>query len=352
LPALLILNGCQQPGGQKQEQDNVADNQVKTIPDTADVTNNFYDNAETYSLKINPFFVEGEISNPGEISFSSLPLHSVIVKEAALSADSNKFIGAYRYDGYSLLDILNNCILNKANEKEFPPIIDLFVEVENAAGEKVIISWGEIYYPSHLHEILIASKVMRIVPSKTKELWPLPVESKLVVAADLITERNISAPVKITVRSCTRSFETIKGKSPTFSQKIDFIAGDKLLFSIENFPTDLQVQTYESIFYGRGRGIHSTQPFQGIMLKDLFKPHFNLTKRNLQQGLITIKADDGYRGVFTCSEVMNRNDQAETLLIHQPEEKDGGAFRLFPAGDFFSDRAIKAISHIYIDLPK
>jgi len=33
---------------------------------------------------------------------------------------------------------------------------------------------------------------MRIVPSKTKELWQLPETSKLVVANDLLTERNIS----------------------------------------------------------------------------------------------------------------------------------------------------------------
>jgi hypothetical protein len=59
-------------------------------------------------------------------------------------------------------------------------------------------------------------------------------------------------------------------------------------------------------------------------------------------------AKDGYRGVFTFSEIFNRNDQSETLLIFIPDEKDGGAFRLFPAGDFFSDRAIKAVESIYV----
>ena len=43
---------------------------------------------------------------------------------------------------------------------------------------------------------------------------------------------------------------------------------------------------------------------------------------------------------------MNRNDQEEVLLIQYGEGSDGGKFRLFPAGDFFSDRAIKAISEI------
>ncbi len=90
---------------------------------------------------------------------------------------SNAFIGAYRYDGYSLFDILNDRILKKKNKEEFSPIIDLYVEIENAKGEKVVLSWGEIYYPNFLHNSIIATDVMRIVPSKTKELWPLPSES-------------------------------------------------------------------------------------------------------------------------------------------------------------------------------
>jgi hypothetical protein len=84
------------------------------------------------------------------------------------------------------------------------------------------------------------------------------------------------------------------------------------------------------------------------MLKDIIKNYADFNQRTLQTGLILIVAKDGYRGVFTYSEVMNRNDQAETLLIYDPAEKDGGAFRLFSAGDFFSDRAVKAVEGIYI----
>jgi hypothetical protein len=46
---------------------------------------------------------------------------------------------------------------------------------------------------------------------------------------------------------------------------------------------------------------------------------------------------------------MNRNDQAEVLLVPCKEEKDGGQFRIFPSCDFFSDRAVKAVSEIYIN---
>lgn len=317
-------------------------------PDTTDLTNNFYDNAKDHELRVNSLFIEGEVSNPGLFSFEGLPLHSVIVKETLLSESGDKFVGAYRYDGYSLFDILNNSAIEKKNKEEFPPIIDMYVQVENEKGEKVNISWGEIYYPNHLHEIIIATKVMRIVPSKTKDLWPLPTESKLVFGTDLITERNISSPTVITILSYPKSFVTVKGMSPVFSPDVKLYVNDSLATTFNGLPSNIQPQTYHTIFYGRGRGIHSTQPFTGYMLKDFLAPFYPVNASALKTGIVLIAAKDGYRGVYTFSELMNRNDQAQTLLVYAPDEKDGGAYRLFPAGDFFSDRAIKAVESIYI----
>ncbi len=346
---LLVFLGfsCAEPN--KPVQNDSAKPVDKSLPaDTADLTNNFYDNAETFNLSGPDIYIGGELANSGQVRFDGLPLRSIIVKETLLSESGDKFVGAYRYDGYSLLDILNKCKLEKKNQAEFPPIIDMYVQVENEKGDKVNISWGEIYYPNHLHEIIIATKVMRIVPSKTKDLWPLPTESKLVFGTDLITERNISSPAVITILSYPKSFVTVKGMSPVFSPDVKLYVNDSLTTTISGLPSDSHPQTYHTIFYGRGRGIHSTQPFTGYMLKDMLAPYYPFNAASLKTGIVLIAAKDGYRGVYTFSELMNRNDQAETLLIYAPEETDGGAFRLFPAGDFFSDRAIKAVESIYI----
>lgn len=246
---------------------NVPDKGLKIVSaaDPADKNNNFYDNADTYALPGGEIMVEGEIENPGFVDFSALRKHSLIIKEALIGPDGkNQFTGAYRYDGYSLFDILSSRILKKRNKDEFASVIDLYVIIENARGEKVVLNWGEIYYPNNLHKCLIATEVARIVPSKSGELWPLPAERKLVVSNDLL--------------------------------------GDYLKFSHENL--------------------------QGTML--------------------TIIGIDGYRAVFSLSEVMNRNDQEEVLLVPCIGNEDGGRYRLFPACDFFSDRAIKAVSEISI----
>jgi len=319
---------------------------VIPVADAGDRNNNFYDNAETYSLSGDEIEVTGEIENPGKVDFSRLSKHSVIVKETLLKEDgTDTFVGAYRYDGYSLFDILTDRIIKKKNTSEFKPIIDLYVEIENLKGEKVILSWGEIYYPNSLHSCIIATDVARIVPGKTKDLWPLPSERKLVVGNDLVTERNISNPVRITVRSWPKSIPVNRDLDPLYSAEFNIFDGENLLKTIKESPK-LQLETVHTIFYGRGKGIHSTQPFTGFYLKEILQKYFDMNKKNLQQGLVTIVGKDGYRSVYSYSEIMNRNDQAEVLLVPCKEEKDGGQFRVFPSCDFFSDRAVKAVSEI------
>jgi hypothetical protein len=319
---------------------------VAQLPDTTDMTNNFYDNTQTFSLPVKELTIEGEISNPGKVDFSVLPVRSVIVKETLLdSSGGDRFVGAYRYDGYSIFDILDKRIINKSNNAEFNPIIDLFVEIENEKGEKVVFSWGELYYPNNLYKILIATGVSRIVPSKTKELWPLPVESKIVVANDLITERNISNPVKITVRSFPKSFKVIKGMSPMYSDRFKLFNENKEVAVIAP-ETAKENITFNTIFYGRGKGIHSTTPFKGILLKDVIGKYYDFNRINLRSGIMCLAGKDGYRCAVSYSELFNRNDQQEFLLVKSDPGEDGGLFRIFPASDFFSDRAIKSVSEI------
>lgn len=313
------------------------------------MTNNFYNNTETYRLPVKELTVEGEISNPGCVDFSSLPRHSVIVKETLLGSDGkDKFVGAYRYDGYSLFDILEKHVPQKSNAEEFSRIIDLYIEIENVKGEKVVFSWGEIYYPVNLHRIIIADSVSRIVPTKTKDLWELPGESRIVAGNDLITERNISSPAKITVKSFPKSFKVVKGLSPLFSEQIKLFSQSNYIGTNTYYPADLKEVTYGTIFYGRGRGIHSTEPFTGLMLKEILAGTYPLSGESLKLGILCIAAADGYRSTVSYSELFNRNDQQEFLLVRSEPGEDGGLFRIFPACDFFSDRAVKSVNEVHL----
>ncbi|HBX51048.1 MAG: hypothetical protein A2275_18625 [Bacteroidetes bacterium RIFOXYA12_FULL_35_11] len=313
--------------------------------DKTDKTNDFFDNEETIALGKVSLEILGEIKNPGKVDFSKLQKHSVIVKEAILKNNKDTFVGAYRYDGYSLYDIMNlYAIKDKPNE--FNSVINYFLEIENAKGEKTVVSWGEIYYPNHRHEILVATDVMRIIPSKTKELWTLPTEPKLVVAGDIVTERNISSPTKIIIRSYPKNIPDKKGLKPLYSESFKIFDNDKEIAVIKDYPkADFEI--YPCVFYGRGRGIHGIDKFKGIKVKDFLVRYFPENVNNIKNAVLLISAPDGFRAVYTYSEIFNRNDQSELLLIDLGRNDNGGCFKCFPAGDFFSDRAIKAINEIY-----
>ena len=313
----------------------------------AQENNDFYDNTPVKilagTLKIE---VVGEVANPGFVSLKSLPRHSLINREARLEKGAITFIGSYRYDGYSLFDILKEKIVAKKNQAEFRSVIDLMVAVENQQGEKVILSWGEIYYPSALHRILIADRVAPIIPSETKENWPLPDEMKLVCGNDLVSERNISSPVRITVFSAPLSFPGKKGQKPLYAANFQVLRPEGQLAGVDPTGWQAVAREYPAVFYGRGKGFHGIQHFNGRPLKDVLKSFFVMDSEILRHGYLVAASVDGYRIAMSCSELFNRNDQAEFLLVDRGDDQDGGRFTIFPAPDFFSDRALKAVQVI------
>jgi len=316
----------------------------------AEENNDFYDNTETYLLQNNSSIqVEGEVKNSQIIDFDSLTFRSVIVKEMSNSNDQNEFVGSYRYDGFSLFDILKDVEIKKKNEAEFSRVIDLLVIVENDSGEKVIFSWGEIFYPSNLHKIIIATRVSLILPSTVEVNYPIPQQRKLVCEPDLISIRSINNPTKITIMSSPYKHKNETKSKNLYSSNISFYDNNIEIGRLDKTPDSLENYKYSTIFYGRGKGLHNTTDFSGVLFKKVITKYLKNDFLNLKTVFLTISAVDGYRITISLSELINRNDFAEFLFIERPEGEKGGKFSLFPAPDFFSDRAIKAISEIHLN---
>ncbi|MDD5089439.1 MAG: hypothetical protein PHQ23_00830 [Candidatus Wallbacteria bacterium] len=314
--------------------------------------NDFYDNIPATELNGPSVFVFGEVENPGKADFSALELRSVIVRETGFEKGLPNFVGAYRYDGYSLFDILKERFLAKKNVKEFQPIIDLVVSVENPQGEKVVLSWGEVYYPSKLHQVIIATRVTPIIPTHSKDQWPIPQHTKLICGNDMISVRNISNPHKITIFAAPVSFKTIKGLKPMYQASIRIKDHDRQVAELSGLPAGAETRNYPACFYGRGRGFHGIQYFNGALLSDFLSPYFQSSEENLKSGYFVAAAQDGYRVALTYSEIFNRNDYADFVVQDIGQYMEDGRFRLFPAHDFFSDRAVKALNEIvYLTLP-
>ena len=314
--------------------------------DKTDATNDFYDNQPIYKLQTSEIKIYGEIENPGiTVDFSKLPKRSVLAKETVFNGEKEKFVGTYRYIGYSLCDILNNVKI-KRSTGDFKSPVDLYVVIENKNGETAVISWGEIYYPNARYQKIIAVELTPILPHVGDIKWPIPKDMKLVVGTDLITERNISNPIKITIKQIDMSNFTGEQFKKSISPQIAIKNKKEDIAIIKNYPERFKECSYPSIFYGRGRGIHGIDLFTGIPLNYVLEQYFALNKENIMNGLLSVIAIDGYRCAFTFSEIFNINNQADVLFLNSLDNPKEGKFKLFPANDFFSDRAIKCISDI------
>ena len=319
---------------------------VDFVRDSADLNNDFYDNEPFFELPgPGTILIGGEVEQEMRVDLSQLPMRSVLVKETRLEGGEVRFTGAYRYDGPSLFDILREVRVAKKKAELFKPIIDQYVVVYGVDGDSVTLSWGELFYPVHLHRIIIAYRVMRIVPSKTGEHWPLPERRRLVVATDLQTLRNISDPVRIMIRTCEVDIpvdRTVK----MWADEMVLTISDTDRRTFRNLPPGLTPVNFDQVFYGRGMGIHGVTTFHGARLKELIFGRLPETAERIQNGLFVIAAVDGYRCSMTWSELMNRNDGEGVILIDQGNYEGAGRFSCLFSADFFSDRAIKSITDI------
>ena len=304
------------------------------------------DIAGSRDFTVAPLRIEGEVENAGMVDPVHLPLRSVRIKEVSYDDSGHQqFKGAFVYTGYSLYDILSAVKVKKLNQKEFSPSTDLYVIVENDRGQHIVLSWGEIFYSKDNYEQLIAQEVSSITPSKLKAKWPLPSQSRLVCANDLSNGRFLDAPSRIVVKSFAGSFPIEKPKD-IYSPEIRILNG-KQSFTVAEMASTAGFRTYTSVGFGHGMGYKGVQNVTGGLLKTALAG-LKTEVGGLKNSIVVVSAKDGYRAVFSFTEIFDRNDNQDFLLVDQSNSTKDGRFSLFAAPDFFVDRNVKAIEKIEV----
>jgi hypothetical protein len=313
--------------------------------------NSLFHQTDEISLKTGTLVVEGEVKMPGEINLENHYKREVFIKESLNDADSGiNFIGAYRYRGYSLFDLLHPFNHQKKNADVFRPAIDLYVVIENAGGESVSFSWSEIFHTNNPHQIIIATEAAPIVPYRKEVNYETGNTWKVVAANELFAYRVLVDPVKITVHSFDKKDYVIKRDlNPMYSQDVEVIYYDKHIVTIPQIEDESDYTRYYSSFYGMGMGYHAAKYFQGPLLSkllegsiDFFDPEMN------RHGLVSFAGLDGYRAIYSYSELFNRTDQVMHILAVPENPMDGGFYRIFHPAEFYADRSVKSLAEIYI----
>ncbi len=305
---------------------------------------NVSDSTGTRVFDIPSIRIAGEVEDTVLVDLSHLPLRSVRIKEVMLDDSGHQqFKGAFLCTGYSLYDILSTVKVKKLSQREFSPSTDLYVIVENDHGHRTVFSWGEIFYAKDNYGQLISKSVTPINPSKLKATWPLPEQSRLVCTHDLSNCRFLSTPSRIVVRSFAGSFQKEKPKD-IYSPEISVINGAQS-FCIREVASNVETRTYNSVGYGHGMGYKGVQNVTGNLLK-IALVGLKKNANDSRNSILVVSAKDGYRAVFSLSEIFNRNDNQDFLLVDQKDSKNDGRFSIFVAPDFFVDRNVKAIEKI------
>lgn len=298
--------------------------------------------------------IQGEIVGSGPARFDGIYPHEVVVKETLLNQDNEAaFVGAYRYNGYSLFDLLHPFVLDKKNAAKFKPSIDAYILVLNDKGDSVTFSWSEVFHTINPHQIIIATSVAPIKPYRREVDFPQPLNWKLVAGGDLFAHRFLDNPTKIIVKSFDeKDFPITRNMEPLFSAEAAISFNGKVASIIPRLERKDGFTSYQSTFYGMGMGYHPVLRFDGVPLRSLMPEGFSLSDAHwMQKGLICVASADGYRAVFSFSELFNRNDHALPLLVVPENPTDGGYYRIFLPTDFYADRSVKAIKEIYLFTP-
>ena len=313
--------------------------------DASESSPSFFDDSEAKEFSMKPIMVEGEVENPGSVDLSLLPIHSFPFKDVVCGGEKNKFNGAYYVSGYSLFDIINLKKVKKANEAEFKPAVDLYVVVENDNGDKAVFSWGELFYSRDNFRVIISKSIRGINPSKMKMKWSLPEAPVLISGNDAFNFRTISNPTKITIKSFvgTYSKERIKEiYTPEFTVKST--SGNVVVKDIAG----IEKRKFRGLGYGHGMGWKGSDEVEGFVFKDVLKNYITIDEKEIASTVLCVSAKDGYRVIYSLSEIVNRNDMNDFLLIEENGSLEKGKYNLFATPDFFVDRNVRSVEIIEI----
>jgi precorrin-2 methylase/DMSO/TMAO reductase YedYZ molybdopterin-dependent catalytic subunit len=307
--------------------------------------------------------VTGEVKRPLKLTVEDLArFQSVEVQLNEVHRDSS-FHGVFRHQAVPLRHLLDMAQIVK-QDSPFPKQIDLAIRVRNAAGEQVLLSWGEVFY-SNAGEVAIAFAATPVKPMMTVAKCQSCHGPEVFQSALDVYARSAKLP-KLLIRSdfyTDRCLENVTGIEvidlyPDI--KIDRsvkLQSDELLISgavekelkvccLKKYP---QIEVSKKVV-GMHMGYHGLHNYVGTPLVKLLEAAG--AGNDLTKGVM-ISAPDGYRAFFSFGE-LHLADKGRRIILAKSDNgkllkgQRGGKFRIIVPDELVDDRDVLAVDRIEV----
>ena len=301
--------------------------------------------------------ITGAVRQPLHMTIGDLEKYQSMQVQLNEVLSDGGFHGSFNYQGVPLKVLLELACIEKG-DTGFPSPLDLVIRVSNKRGERVAVSWGEVFYKNPANFIIATSAAPLISPKncagchtddkykpRLEQYERTPELPKLVISDDLYADRCIEDVSSIEIIDLRPRLETKKLPelfSPSISVK-GLVKKPMTIKDLSSFPkTEIPVRQ------GQCKGYHGIQKFSGASLKKITESAGINADRD---SILLVSGPDGYRTLVSYGELFLSSGGDRIMIADRldgnPLKHDGNFYLIFP-DDLTPDRKILAVSTIEI----
>ncbi len=316
-----------------------------------------------------------------------LPQARRLVKVAA---SDGTYRCAIEIEGWPLKDVLDRLKPAKKTDDGFDRPLDTFIVVTGRDGRKALFSWSEVFMGGDGGPIL-ASRSRLILPHHHDPL-PRLAKNPTVLLDGAGRDRvdlkacaschdggsllRLALPKGMLLAAPQDGFggrfvedvAKVEIRQVGIPVKADRAAGKKACVEVPELvgPDGARTPLDEARFkagapatardaaFGEGRGYHGIRAWSGVDLGSLLKGMLP-AGQDPRACFVLVTAADGYRSVFSGSEVFLAPEGRSVLLADRidakPLEAGSGRYHAVPRADFYIDRDVRMVKEIRLVVP-
>jgi precorrin-4 methylase len=302
--------------------------------------------------------IGGLVRQPLNLSTEDLANLSQSEIRFAEVSRGGRFSGHFVYRGVSLRALLQLATIQK-EVAGFSKSIDLAIVLSNKEGQKVVLSWGEVFY-RNAADVIIATSAVPVTPHAAgrcgqchgAEVFQPALDQlgrkigfpRLVTSGDFFADRCLENVTHIEIVEPGKAQEKKEERKAGQFTIVNSKGQSTSFKSLAGYPR-VSVTMKE---IGSGKGYHGIKHYEGVSLRDLLKKTEGDEKIDR---VAVVTSTDGYRSLVSFGElflsslgervIITDHAQGKTL----PKDKK---FSLVVPDDALSDREVKTVSKIEV----